>query len=253
MKLTILYSNKSSKTGKELKEKFKDYASKVIKKRTNRRLKTDVLLRWGSTEEFSRLTSRIELNTLQAVTNASNKFTMMNKLKRANIQTPEIKFDLENTDNLDDFRDEKGMFYVRGFNQEIRYTNELRYDDLYVSKPILNKRREYRVHVFNGEILAVYEKIPNDENVMLFKSYNCKFSAVNLSNTRLKDVDLQRSIDAVNALGLLFGGVDLCRCRNGETYVLEVNSSPSLNSININRYIEKITEYCKAMELLIIY
>lgn len=247
MKLTILYSNKSSKTGKSLKEKFRPIASKVIKKRTNKRLNTDVLLRWGSTEDFSRLKSRLELNSLEAVNNASNKLNMMKILVGANVPTPSIKFDLNNTENLDDFRDDDGGFYVRGSNQEIRYDDTLKYGDLYVSKPLENKRREYRVHVFNGEVIAVYEKIPQLEEVKLFKSHNCKFSLIDITRSRLKSDDLQVCINAVNSLGLLFGGVDLMRDKDQNVFVSEVNSAPSLNGTNIDRYVSKITEYVQAM------
>lgn len=247
MKLTILYSNKSSKTGRTLKEKFKTIASKVVKKRTNKRLKTDVVLRWGSSEEFSRLTSRLELNTLQAVNTTSNKLEMMKTLVSANIKTPEVLFDLSNSEIVDTYRDDCGGFYIRGSNQEIRYDDALKAGDLYVSKPILNKRREYRVHVFNGEVIAVYEKIPLEDDIKLYKSYNCKFSIVDITRSRLSVDDLNVCIGAVNALGLLFGGVDLIRTKDQEVFVSEVNSAPSLNGTNIDRYVNKITEYCTAM------
>lgn len=247
MKLTILYSNKSSKTGKSLVSKFRPLTSKVIKKRTNKRLKTDVLLRWGSTESFSRLTSRVELNTLQAVNNASSKLDMMRILVGASIKTPEILFDLSNSEALESMRDESGGFYVRGFNQEMRYDDEIKRGDLYVSKPILNKRREYRVHVFNGEVIAMYEKVPFEDDIKLFKSFNCNFKLVDPERSRCNKDNQNECIKAVNALGLLFGGVDLIRDKDQNVFVSEVNSAPSLNSTNIDRYVTKITEYCEAI------
>ena len=247
MKLTILYSNKSSKTGKELREKFKGIASKVIKKRTNKRLRTDVLLRWGSSEEFSRLTSRLELNTLQAVNNTSNNLEMMKTLVSSSIKTPDVLFDLSDSEVMDTYRDDDGGFYVRGSNHEMRYDDALKFGDLYISKPVLNKRREYRVHVFNGEVIAVYEKIPLEEDIRLYKSYNCKFRLVDTTRSRLSVDDLNICISAVNALGLLFGGVDLLSNKSQDVFVTEVNSAPGLNGTNIDRYVNKITEYCTAM------
>lgn len=249
MKFTILYSGRSSKTGRDLLNKFKPLTRKAFRKRTQRRFNTDVILRWGSTEVFNNLRGRIELNTLDAVTNASNKLTMMQKLVGANIPTANILFNPynEQQDVIDNFRDDNGGFFVRGYNDIVRYDDTVLLNDKYISKPVENKRREYRVHVFNGEIIAIYEKIPNDENVRLFKSHNCHFELKNIDNCRLTQDDKQVCIDAVSSLGLLFGGVDLMRDKNKKVYVSEVNSAPALNGTNIDRYVTKITEYVQAM------
>lgn len=243
MKFTILYSGRSSKTGRDLLNKFKPRSIKALRKRTDKKLNTDVVLRWGSTESFNRLKTRLELNSLEAVTNASSKLVMMKKLVEANIPTPEILFDL--TGDLDSFRDEEGKFYVRGSNQEVRYDDTVKYGDLYVSKPLINKRREYRVHVFNGEVIAIYEKIANQENTKILKAHNCHFELKNMANCKLSIEDQKVCINAVNSLGLLFGGCDVIRDNKKNIYVCEVNSAPALNGTNIDRYVDKITEYIR--------
>lgn len=252
MKFTILYSDRSSKTGKDLLRKFRPLATKSFRKRTNKRLKTDVVLRWGSTEDFNRLKSRLELNSLEAVTNTSNKFLMMKKLVESELPTPEILFDpfSQTVEMIDRFRDENGAFYIRGGNGEVRYDDEVKRNDLYVSKSVENKRREYRVHVFNGEIIAIYEKIPNEEGIKLYKSHNCHFERKNPENCKLSLENQQTCIKAVNNLGLLFGGVDVIRCKNKNIFISEVNSAPALNGTNIDRYVNKITEYVRAMEVI---
>lgn len=247
MRFTILYSGKSSKTGREILNKFKILTRKAFKKRTNKRLKTDILLRWGSTEQFDRLTSKVELNSYNAVLNTSNKLLMMKKLKEHNIPTPEVCFDMNNSELIDSLRDENGGFYVRGANQEVRYDDEVKRNDLYVSKSIPNKRREYRVHVFNGEIIAMYEKVAREADTQLFKAHNCDFKAVNPEICRVSKADQEMCIKAVNSLGLLFGALDLSRDKDKKCLVLEVNSSPALNGPNIERYAEKIVEYYQAM------
>ncbi len=248
MKFVILYSNKSSKTGKDLLRKFATISTKALKKRTNKRFRADLVLRWGSTESFPRLTSRVELNTLEAVKNASDKLVMMQKLVEAGIPTPEISFRFDNSTYFNDLRNEEGKFYVRGANQEVRYTDSVRPGDLYVSKAVPNKRREYRVHVFDGKVMEIYEKVPNEgnENARICKAHNCSFQLRNKDNCRLSLADQQVCIDAVNALGLTFGGVDCLRDRDQNIFISEVNSSPALNSLNIERYFEKIMEYYNA-------
>jgi glutathione synthase/RimK-type ligase-like ATP-grasp enzyme len=247
MKLTLLYSGRSSKTGRDLLNKFKPLSTKAFRKRTNKRSNTDVVLRWGSTEQFSKLNSRLELNTLEAVTNASNKRMMMAKLVAANIPTPKVLFDLSDPEIVDDFRNDAGFFYVRGSNQEVRYDDTLKSGDLYITKPLENKRREYRVHVFNGEVIAIYEKVPNEEGTVIFKAHNCSFQLRTIEACRLRPEDYQVCINAVNSLGLLFGGVDLLRDKDQQVFVSEVNSAPALNSTNIDRYVSKITEYINTM------
>lgn len=245
MKFTILYSGASSKTGKDLLNKFKPLSKKALRKRTDRKLTTDVVLRWGSTEDFSRLRSKIELNSLEAVRNASNKLLMMRNLVDAEISTPKVLFDPSNStpETLNEYRDENNGFYVRGRNSEVRYTETVDRGDLYVSMPIKNKRREYRAHVFNGEVIAVYEKIPNETDIKLFKSYNCHFSLKDMSNCNLTLENQAMCIKAVESLGLLFGGVDIIRDKDKNVFICEVNSAPALNGTNIDRYVSKIIEY----------
>lgn len=248
MKFVILYSNKSSKTGRELLQKFKSVSPRGFRKRTDKRFNADLVLRWGSTEEFPRLRSRVEINTLEATKNASDKLVMMRKLVAAGISTPKIQFDLADYDfdNQEELMDENGKFYVRGVNQTVRYTDTISPSDLYISRPVPNKRREYRVHVFDGKVVEIYEKVPQEENVTLFKAHNCKFERRNIENCKLNAADQQMCVDAVNALGLVFAGVDMCRDKDQNTFVLEVNSSPALNTLNIERYFERIMEYYNA-------
>ena len=245
MKFTILFSDKSSKTGRDLLNKFKPLSTTALRKRTDRKLNTDVVLRWGSTETFNRLRTRLELNSLEAVTNASNKYKMMKILVEAGIPTPSVLLNPETENVTDDFVDESGFFYVRGANQEVRYDDRIRVGDLYVSKPVVNKRREYRVHVFNGEVIAIYEKIPNEDNTKLFKAHNCHFELKNKDNCKLTLENQQVCIDAVKSLGLLFGGVDVMRDKDQNIFISEVNSAPALNGTNIDRYVTKITEYIR--------
>jgi len=249
MNFTILYSGRSSKTGRDLLNKFKPVSRKAFRKRTDRKAKTDVVLRWGSTEVFNRLKTRLELNTIEAVTNASNKLIMMRKLVDAEISTPKILFEPFNqtTETVDEYRDENGAFYIRGSDHQVRYDDTVKRGDLYISKTVEKKRREYRVHVFNGEVIAIYEKIPNEENTKIFKAHNCHFELKNLENCKVSIEDREMCIKAVNSLGLLFGGVDLLRDNKKRVFISEVNSAPALNGTNIDRYVNKIRDYIQAM------
>lgn len=240
MKTIALYTAKGSTTGKLLRQKFS-----AIRKQTNRKAKCDLLLRWGSTQVFSNLKYKKELNTLEAIKRTTNKLEMLTVLKAASIPTPEFGTCPEQSA---EFMDRSGNFYIRSKLGVVRYGNDYSIaTDQYYSKPIKYKRREYRVHVFNGKVIGLYEKIPNDpipENrPKLFKSNTCKFVRSDPTISRVDPVTQQICIAAVQSLGLLFGGVDLIRDKNGLFFITEVNSAPGLNSQMIERYVNEIKEY----------
>jgi hypothetical protein len=252
MKTMIAYSNRSCVTGKELRE-----ALDAIRKKTNKKAKCDLFIRWGNTEEFDSLRFKKELNTLQAVLRTTNKLVMLQTLLEAGVPTLDFGTDIA---TIDSFKDRSGNIYIRDRRGVVRYGNDYNStSDLYFSRPVRFKRREYRVHVFNGKILGAYEKVPlslaegqprNAETLpKLFKSDTCRFIRCDLTidenglNPRVNDAAQAMCIQAVNSLGLLFGGVDLIRDKNGNFTICEVNSAPGLNGLNVDRWVEAIKEY----------
>jgi hypothetical protein len=142
--------------------------------------------------------------------------------------------------------DRSGNYYIRSNLGVVRYGNDFGVNDSYVTSPIPYKRREYRVHVFCGKVIGIYEKIPNidgaENRPKLFKSDTCKFVRCDLALSRVDQAAQEICIASVQALGLDFGGVDLIRNKNGEFFVCEVNSSPGLNSQMIEKYKREINE-----------
>jgi hypothetical protein len=100
--------------------------------------------------------------------------------------------------------------------------------------------------VFNDQILGVYEKVPNNPGDKILKAENSAFKRLDTSDkeqvTTIKGVRPMAKA-AVKALGLLYGGVDVIQDANNNVYVLEVNSSPSLNTLNLDRWVEAVAEY----------
>ena len=247
----IAYTNKSSKTGKAIFLSLKQMGlfSSVRRVLNERNVSAaSVFLRWGNSVSKTPRNS-IVLNSQEAVANASLKGRMMRILKRANIPSPEVVFLEGSTDDqVNALKNREGFFFVRQKNNVTRYDNTFnRQTDIYVSKEI-NKTREYRVHVFNNEIMAIYEKIPNDDTVKLFKSFNCRFVRCDHTNPEIRcNAEAQRiCIEAVRSMGLLFGGVDIIReKRTKKFYITEVNSSPSLNTNNLQRFVTKLVDYLR--------
>lgn len=247
----IAYSDRACITGKELRE-----ALSAIRKSTDRKAKCDLFIRWGTTEQFDNLKYKKELNSLEAVLRTTNKLTMLQTLLAAGVATLDFSNDVT---DLDAFKDREGNVYIRNRLGVVRYGNDYNESrDLYFSRPIRFKRREYRVHVFNGKVLGAYEKVPlvsataEDQNATastnrpkLFKSDTCKFVRCDLTSegARVNASAQALCIQSVQALGLVFGGVDLARDKHGNFSIIEVNSAPGLNGLNVERWVEAIKEY----------
>jgi glutathione synthase/RimK-type ligase-like ATP-grasp enzyme len=240
MKTCILYSNKSSLTGKQLKQSLS-----ATRKRTSRRAKCDILVRWGSTESFPSLSAKRELNSLEAVLRTSNKLEMIRTLSAAGITIPAFNTTVE---DIDQCKDSSGNCYIRNKQGVVRYGNDFNpLTDLYYTKPVAFKRREYRVHVFLGKVIGIYEKIPKVEGAenrpKLFKSDTCRFVRSDPSISRVDQNAQASCIAAVQALGLDFGGVDLIRTKDAQFCIVEVNSAPGLNSQMLIKYTQEVENY----------
>jgi len=112
------------------------------------------------------------------------------------------------------------------------------------------KRKEFRVHVFNGEVIEVAEKrkrggfdsqdpfnfyVRNWENGWVF----CCQNVVEPANLR------PLALKAVNAVGLNFGAVDIIWNEfENMCYALEVNTAPGVDNRTAKAYAEAILKLC---------
>lgn len=95
------------------------------------------------------------------------------------------------------------------------------------ASPLINKTSEYRVFVVSGRVICVAEKTnPGNGQVAWNVAQGGHFTNVRWSDWPLKAV--KNSIAAWERSGLDFGGVDIMVDGEGRTYVLEMNSAPSL-------------------------
>lgn len=75
-----------------------------------------------------------------------------------------------------------------------------------------------------------------------------KFKTIdNTATTVLKKLS-DMSIAAVKAVGLDFGAVDCGVAENGDVFVLEVNSGPSLEGVSLDKWVAKFENYIKTIE-----
>ena len=109
----------------------------------------------------------------------------------------------------------------------------------------IKKKKEFRVHVFNGEVIAVYEKRRKvgKQADPLVRSHNrgwvfCKQNITEPDGLR------DHAIAAVKALGLDFGGVDIIwNQKQNQCYVLEVNTAPGFSPQTGDAYAAAINHH----------
>jgi glutathione synthase/RimK-type ligase-like ATP-grasp enzyme len=104
----------------------------------------------------------------------------------------------------------------------------------------IHNHGEYRVHVFNGEVILYQKKSRrvNEETGEVVTAEGEEADVRNLASNwvyrtgnlnRLERIE-QLAINAVAALGLDFGAVDIIKDENGDVYVLECNTAPGLGN-----------------------
>lgn len=109
----------------------------------------------------------------------------------------------------------------------------------------IKKKKEFRVHVYNGEVIDVQQKrkrknfqgevntaIRNYDNGWVY----CRDGIEEPDGLRCL------GIDAVKALGLDFGAVDIIwNERERQAYVLEINTAPGLSGTTLTNYAQALS------------
>jgi hypothetical protein len=107
-------------------------------------------------------------------------------------------------------------------------------------------RREFRVHVWRGVSMRAGVKLPRiDTPHPWVRSYDggwyIDYGQAEAHGFRQRNRDLAK--DAVRALGLDFGAVDLAERQDGSLLVLEVNRAPGLEGNTTVSYRDRIVQW----------
>lgn len=106
------------------------------------------------------------------------------------------------------------------------------------------KKAEYRVHVFNGEVVDVQQKKKRRgfEGERDTRVRNVANGYVYVRDGVVPPTGLtQSAVDAVEACGYAYGAVDIIyNEKRGQWYVLEVNSRPGLMGTTLDNYAEAL-------------
>lgn len=100
----------------------------------------------------------------------------------------------------------------------------------------LEKKAEYRVHVFRGEAGPACRRIPNNSGIRIWTQANSRYDYTETVPEQARQI----AINAVKAVKLDFGAVDLLEEPDGTLRVLEVNRAPRIRGGRLRYYAEKI-------------
>jgi glutathione synthase/RimK-type ligase-like ATP-grasp enzyme len=116
------------------------------------------------------------------------------------------------------------------------------------------KDKEYRVHVFQGKVINIAQKmlrrgaVHNPEHNEFVRSWNNGWIFA-YEGIVCPDNAKTEAVKAVAALGLDFGAVDIALTKRGNAVIFEVNTAPALeHSKTIAAYVEAFKNYKKKEE-----
>lgn len=194
----------------------------------------DLYIRWGCT---ANVPAKKVLNTAAAIHEVNDKGAFRKTLDDAEL-APETWFHRDDVDRV--FLQTHGVVvrpykhaqgrrtYLCHTTQQLAEATRICGMGYYISKYI-PKVAEYRVAVVQGRAVWVAQKTPgNPEDVAWNVAKGGRFDNVRWNDWPLKAVKV--AIEAFNLSSLDFGGVDVMVDAEGEVYVLEINSAPSLTS-----------------------
>ena len=199
----------------------------------------DVVIRWGCTSTVN--TNKV-LNTSEAIHQVNNKRGFRMLLNEHALCPPTWESIADWYKVADDYPTivARPASHSRGRNllvysqqQDVDGSTQLdnfvrRFPNYYLSE-LINKVAEYRVFVVQGRAVAVARKTPgNPDDVAWNVAQGGRFDNVRWGDWPLKAVRV--AIEAFNLSSLDFGGVDVMVDGDGDAYVIEINSAPSLTS-----------------------
>lgn len=210
---------------------------------------TDLIVNWGSgnSDAFNAIVGNARfLNNPTAINTASNKVSAFEAMNAANVSCVENTTDIEVARQW--VRDGFGVFCrteLRGHSGAgIVYCSTTAPDDLgnvvhqteVPQAPLYTKRghttnREYRIHIFKGEVIFIQQKRrqagyrdnPNYSNVVRNHGNGWIYAHNNI--TAINTAAVTSAVAAIEAVGLDFGAVDVMT-RQDDAWVLEVNTAP---------------------------
>lgn len=199
----------------------------------------DTIINWGASEcPYPNV-----LNRPEAVARAGNKLTAFRALSQRGVAIPAFA---ENADSVTWEGDTVVRHLLRGHSgagiEIVAAGERLPAAPLYVQ--YIKKQDEYRIHVLQGNIIAMQRKARDREHPnpnWQVRNHQNGFIFVR-ENVNPPEAARTAAVRAVEACGLDFGAVDIVfNERQNASFVLEINTAPGLEGQTIEDYANAIS------------
>jgi glutathione synthase/RimK-type ligase-like ATP-grasp enzyme len=214
-------------------------------------IRNQTIINWGSSNIVRPFDGNLRiLNKDYAVAKASNKLTTFKLFKEHGVACPEWT---ESRDEAWEWLDKSSVVARKVLNGhsgagiEIieQGAKEICHAPLYTK--YVKKDQEYRIHVFQGEVLFQQRKarkieVPDEEVNWQVRNLAGGFIFANDGVVAPENVQ-QQAIKAVEALGLDFGAVDVLTTKRGEAYCLEVNTACGVQGRTLEAYVQAFKKF----------
>lgn len=183
----------------------------------------DYVIRYGCRARIRYIPTVRTLNKMSAIGANTNKYNSLQLMQAAGIPVPSFNTTPEGLDypmlgRVSNHMRGRGITLFLQPNDvqfmEHQSTHYMEY---------VPKEKEWRVHVVNGRILCILEKVPQSEE---YNQLTCSHTGWLYRSLMESDPRLAIAISAIEAIGLDFGAVDIILSTDGQVYVLEVNTAP---------------------------
>lgn len=236
----LLYHATTSPTGRKL----RDYLG-IEAGTSDPGRRVDQLVRWGSRKRIQYIPSEQTVNRRTRIARNTNKFKSLEIMDDAGVPVPEYS------------RDPTDLSYPMLGRREshsqgsdialILQAKDYQYypSDFYTKyKPV---EREFRVHVIDGEPVKVNKKLRRNEVERReyephVRNYESGYVFGQSEGPPEDHPASEPAVEAVNALELEIGAADVIKSEDGNYYVLEVNTAPSLSEANLQVYGDAIAD-----------
>ena len=186
-------------------------------------------------------------NVFNVTTQTLNKIQQLTRFKEAHVSCPEFETDSRRLGahgectwfarTLINSTGGKGIV-------EFDYQGERNIPNAPLYTKYIPKKAEYRVHVFNGQVIDVQQKkkkrdFVEDRNTRIRNLLNGYVYTRNgiVLPTGIGDL----AVAATTAVGYLYGAVDIIyNEKQNRCYVLEVNSRPGLMGTTLEKYVDAL-------------
>lgn len=226
---------------------------RVYPDRNYRQRPRHLVINWGNGKTPQWLAGDI-LNNPRSVFKACNKLIAFQKLSACGVAIPEYTSDWDVA--CDWLEDDHNVYARTTLTGHVgRGIVVMEDPDDYVYAPLYTKNfqhdREFRVHVgdYNGQVTVIdyTEKLRRNgaeaNELIRNHSNGYVFARGHLTDNPIPDKVIQESINAVKALELNFGAVDVgYNTDTDDVAVFEVNTAPGLTWTTLSRYADWFKE-----------